>query len=211
MKATLVLASVLIAQTVLAADVRGEEKILTDFDTGRSVRVEGVYQGTLVTDIASGEAVFVAATWPLKLSDADYTEMMRRERNVSAKRRERWTAEGLEPARPGLAAQVGSGNYSISGGSGGLQTPSYTVSAGSLRVSIYGVCSRPAGDYVRVTVWREISFWPDKSYGTKSHFVDSDGETTSRSWTIDVSGKYYLVIDKAYNGYSAYGTFSLSQ
>jgi hypothetical protein len=201
------LVSCVLGIVISATAALANQAWVTDLDTGRAILLEAQNGKTLVTDWESGETLVVEGTWAAQMTDESYTDMMRRKRDVAAQRRASWMRWNTINRK----AVIGSGNYSVSGGDGGWDSPSYAAGAGTLRVNISGTCSRPSGDYVNVTVWRSISFWLDSSYGTKAYFVDSNGETATKNWSLDVSGNYYLEFDKTYNSYWAYGSYSLSQ
>ena len=79
-------------------------------------------------------------------------------------------------------------------------------------MKISGRSFRPGGDRVYVTLWRDIPFWLDKSYGTKSYALDSRGSITwTQSWNVDMRYYYYLHITKITNdSYWATGQYTIS-
>jgi hypothetical protein len=184
--------------------------IVVDKDSGTSISLENVSGKTIVTNLNSGEAIVVDGEYAGNLTDEEYSEMLRIQRALHKERTNGYFSDIVDEGGE-LKSIVASGNYSVSGGTGGFETPRYWISSTSVDVKIYGVCSRPGGDYVGVTLYRYISWWFDPSYGTKSYYVDNDGHTSTKTWSGLPSSKYYyLVIDKDYNGYSAYGTYTIS-
>lgn len=178
--------------------------MVTDRATGRSVLLESRGGKTVVTDVETGDSIVVDGMLAEQMSDDEYTEMMSIKRQLAET-----TLEPEVKTFEGKALSA-TGNFNVSGGTGGLTTKKYPLVKGTASVKIYAVCSRPGGDYVRVTLYRYNSFWFDTSYGTNSYPADKSGKTTTKSWSVDKDAYYYLKIDKDYNGYWASGQFTLT-
>ena len=191
--------------SVIPSVAFSQQAVVTDRDTGLSVSLENVAGKTIVTNLATGEALIADGELAGVMTDDDYAEMLRLEEEVSLHRR----------GEPGAIlgdqkSTYHSGSFSVNGGTGGYESPLIYIAGTTVNVNIDGTCSRPGGDYVYVTLYRSISWWFDQSYGTKSYFVDGDGNSSTRSWSGVPGGKYYyIVIDKDYNGYWAYGDYAV--
>jgi hypothetical protein len=203
----LVLVLSLVAATVAVAAGR-QVSLVTDKATGRSVILESKDGKTIVTDIESGESIVVAGMLAGAISDDDYTHMMGVKRLAKQAR----SASADQPKQElGEAGVTAWANFSVSGGTSGKNYPSYPLSKGTVSVKIYGVSSRPGGDIVRVTLYREVPFWYDKSFDAKDYSVDKFGKTSTKSWTADKDARYYLHITRTLSGsYTAYGTYTIT-
>jgi len=206
-RTSLVLVISLIAATVATAAGR-QVSMVTDKATGRSVILESKEGKTIVTDIESGESIIVAGMLAGSISDDDYTNMMGLKKLA---KQMRYTSADQPKQVLGEAGVTAWANFSVSGGTGGKDYPSYSLSKGTVSVKIYGVSSRPGGDTVRVTLYRDVPFWFDKSFGDKDYSVDKYGKTSTKNWTADQNGLYYLHITRAASGsYTAYGTYTIT-
>lgn len=198
----------IIAASLIAAAANGQLAMLTDQVTGKSVILESRDGKTIVTDIETNESIVVAGMLAGAISDDDYTQMMRLKRAARLQRNHLSGGQIRQDLGKGLTAY---GTFKVTGGTGGFDTPTYPLTKGTVTVKIYGYTSRPGGDTLQVTLYRDIPFWFDKSYGTKSYSIDKFGKTSKKSWTVDKTAGYYINITRKTSGsYTAQGSFTIT-
>ncbi|MBC3832406.1 hypothetical protein H8K33_12945 [Undibacterium amnicola] len=209
------------AQTV-SANKASTVSYARDLRGNTQVKLENQGGKTKVTNTATGEFIIADGELAGKLTDHQYTHMMliKNEQKIKMLKGESDAAIlGLDrvnstslPSRALIAATNCTFSYSITGGGGGWSSPlCYLPSTSNASISISATSS--SSKTYTATLYRDISFWPDKSYGTKN-FSTSGSSTTnsSASWTnIDAGSYYYVTLSTTYDGRSVWGQFTLSQ
>lgn len=178
------------------------QSIVTDLDTGISVLLESSNGETIVTNLETGESIKVEGEHE-GMTDEEYSHLMRCKRNEKAAMKAKMFIKQKMVDNSLVQVNSGStnGDFSISGS---WETPTYYINSTSISVTI---SQRLHPTTLTVTLFKEVSFWWDTSYGAKTFSPNSDTET----WTgIEQYKYYYLKIEKAYNGYWTTGSYYLN-
>ncbi|MTW03260.1 hypothetical protein [Pseudoduganella ginsengisoli] len=184
------------------------------------MKLENLHDGTRVTNLTNGESVVVEGRFAGVLSDQQYAKMMRIKREQKARRLLKDDEQSATmAAQPGRVSASGvtaistqcSGTYSVNGATGGWSSPLCYLN-NSTAVSLSGSAISSINKSLSVTLYRNIDFWPDQSYGTKTFTATSQGAVLSGSWSsVQAGAYYYLDFSTAYNGISVYGNFAMIQ
>lgn len=214
--ATLSFASIVSAQQVSYAH---------DSYSGIQVKLEDVREGTKVTNLTTGESVIVEGHFAGVLSNQQYAKMMRIKREQKAKRLLKdddqsvtMTAQHGKASPGGVAAITTqcSGSYSIDGSSGGWNSPlCYMNNSTAVTLSgkaISGIAAGSTTKSLSITLYRNIDYWLDQSYGTKTFTATPQGVKLSGNWNpVQANAYYYLDFYTQSNGIYVYGDFTIIQ
>lgn len=199
-----------------STSILAESKIsyVKDSVSGQQVKLENLDGQTRVTNVKTGESIVVTGELAGVLTDKQYTKMLQRERYLKRLLNERNQNEAALVPQAATAGTSCVFSYSVSGGTGGYYTPLCYFSSTSVGSSISATVggTSTSSKTLSITLYRDISFWPDTPYGTKSFTLYKGNNNVYPSWSsLKANAYYYLYITTPYDGRSVWGTANIYQ
>jgi hypothetical protein len=162
---------------------------VTDSISGITVEINSSDNMSIVTNTLTGESEEVEGIYEW-MTDADYTALMDTKRNSES------ADESVGSVRSGSFNGRFSNLYS-------LKTRLFYVDTSSVRAKASIDSSSPSKN-VNATLYRDIAYWPDQSYGGK------DISNVYQSWAaVQKNANYYFILSSG-TKYWAYGTLYTS-